>query len=211
MPIILFRPLLFFTPEKTARQIRILLLKGTHAPLIGAIWVYERWEVLAMRREAVEKAALSFGFDTISTRTKQQQGEPLATPAARKDSNKPSGSRKHTLKNSRKVQVPAALLSRASKRTSKQAMASGQDARGRVNTAPAVVEEDPEPGNVAGPSPVVPVPQSAVSAPGEATSPAEALPASDVATMMRLLRELSTQVEEVRAALVKHESSGALE
>ncbi|ROV98078.1 hypothetical protein VMCG_07015 [Cytospora schulzeri] len=205
IPIVLFRPLLFFTPEKTARQIRILLLKGTHAPLIGAIWMYERWEVLALRREAAERAALSFGFDTISTRTKPAQPKPINGKTDNRQSSK-----KHTLKNSRKVQVPAALLSKASKRTSKQA-GTEQESRGRVNTAPAIVEEDPTPGNVAGPEPATPVPLSAVSAPGE-TIPAttEALPASDVATMMRMLKELSTQVEEVRAALVKHES-GAME
>lgn len=178
-----------------------MLLKATHAPLIGCIWVFERFEVFTLRREASERAALSFGFDTISTRTKQ--GQPLLAEAKR--DSKTSSSRKHTL-NSRKVKVPAALLSKASKRSSKHSGTGGPDDRGRVNTAPAVVEEDPEPGNVAGPSPVVPVPQSAVSAPGEDASPAGALPISDVAAMMRMLKELSTQVEEVRAALVKHES-----
>lgn len=202
IPIVLFRPVLFFAPEKTARQIRILLLKGTHAPLIGAIWMYERWEVFALRREAVERAALSFGFDTISTRTKQDQPQLIEAKKSSKPSNK-----KHTLINSRKVQVPAALLSKASKR--KQA-GPNKDTRGRVNTVPAVVEQDPTPGNVAGPGPAVPVPQSAVSAPGEATSPIDALPTSDVAMMMRMLKELSAQVEEVRASLAKHES-GSLE
>lgn len=204
IPIILFRPLLLFVPQKTAQQIRILLLKGTHAPLIGAIWLFERWEVFALRREAIEKAALSFGFDTFTARN--NQGQPLLTEA--NTVNKPS-SKKHTLKMPKKLKVPAALLSKASKRTSKQA-GTNQDGRGRVNTAPAVVEENPTPGNVAGPEPAVPVPQSAVSAPGEATSATGTLPASDVATMMRMLKELSTQVEEVRASLVKHDS-GAIE
>lgn len=207
IPIIVFRPLILVTSQKTAQQIRILLLKGTHAPLIGAIWLFEKWEVFALRREAIEKAALSFGFDTISSRTRQ--GQPLLTEA--QAVNKPS-SKKHTLKMPKKLHVPAALLSKASKRTSKQS-GTKQDGRGRVNTVPAVVEENPTPGNVAGPEPAVPAapaPQpEVVSAPGEATSAAEAIPASDVATMMRMLKELSTQVEEVRASLVKHDAGAS--
>ncbi|KUI54569.1 Calcium channel YVC1 [Cytospora mali] len=204
IPIILFRPLLLVTPRETARKVRIILLKVTHAPLIGAIWLYERWEIFALRREAVERAALSFGFDNIGITTKQAPPTPIKTSSAMVN-------RKHSLKGTKKVQVPASLLSKASKRTSKQ-IGANQGTRGRINTAPTIVEEGPEPTSAVRADPV---PMSAVSAPGETLTPidalpAEALPTADMATMMRMLKELSAQVEEVRSALVKHDQ-GAIE
>lgn len=113
--------------------------------------------------------------------------------------------KKHSLRGTGRVQVPAALLSKASKR-SKQAH---QSKSGKINSAPtAVVLEDPTT-----PALSVQVPDSAVTAPGETpttATPGAALPTADVAQMMRMLKELSAQVEEVRAALVKHDN-GELE
>ncbi|KAK7741773.1 hypothetical protein SLS53_004837 [Cytospora paraplurivora] len=204
IPIILFRPLLFVIPEKTAREVRILLLKGTHAPLIGVIRGYEWWETFALKREAAEKAALSFGFGSMGGTTPAVQPKPVKTKT-----NSTGSNRKHTLKRTGRVVVPAGLLHKASKRTSKQAVAH-QDANARMSTAPATAPQGPAAGPVEGQEQDVQVPDSAVSAPEESTSPTQGLPTADVAEMMKLLKELSAQVEEVRSALVKHDQ-GAIE
>ena len=179
------------------------MLKATHAPLIGGIWAYERWETFALRREAAERAALSFGFDSISASSPSQQPTPVKTKT-----NSSTASKRHSLKNTRKFQVPSALISKASKRSSKQAGAAQDTSSGRVNTAPAAVQEEPPSAGGAGSAPVSRV-GTADTAVGVAPA-AQALPTADVAEMMRLLKELSAQVEEVRSALVKHDQ-GAVE
>lgn len=41
IPLILVRPMRLFVPSEKLRRSRILLLKVTHAPFVGAIWLYE--------------------------------------------------------------------------------------------------------------------------------------------------------------------------
>lgn len=82
--------------------------------------------------------------------------------------------------------MPSALLSTASKRPSKQTSAA-QDITVRANTAPASV----------------PAQEAAAKTPGTGSTPV--VQNVDVAEMMRMLKSLTAQVEEVRAALVKHD------
>jgi hypothetical protein len=42
IPLILIRPLRLFISSEKLRSIRILLLKATHTPIVGAIWLYEK-------------------------------------------------------------------------------------------------------------------------------------------------------------------------
>lgn len=42
IPLILIRPLRLFFPSEKLRAARIILLKVTHAPIVGAIWVFEK-------------------------------------------------------------------------------------------------------------------------------------------------------------------------
>ncbi|KAK2614694.1 hypothetical protein N8I77_001499 [Diaporthe amygdali] len=196
IPVVLFRPLLFVVSETTAHKIRIILLKATHVPFIGAIWVFERWEALAMQREEAERAAMSFGFDALDSATGTNQIRPI-----KGKTNTASSSKKHSLTKTGKLKVPAALLSQASKRPTKKTGAS-QDTNGRVKTTSTTVAAPP-----AAASPVAATPASAKGPAAEtATGPAtQALNTADLGEMMRMLKELSTQVEEVRAALVKHD------
>lgn len=194
IPIILFRPLLWVVKESTAEKIRIMLLKATHAPFIAVIWGWERWDMFAMKREAAEREALSFGFGARASTIPPTQPKPIKAPVAGTAANK-----KHTLTKTGKVQVPALLISQASKRPSKHTGIS-QDTSKRVSTMP----QAPAAGSAAGVSQVPSV------APGAPTTvpvaPGAGIGGSpDVVEMMRLLKELSGQVEEVRAALVKHD------
>ncbi len=40
-PLIVLRPLRLFLPSEEVRRIRIFVLKATHIPFVGLIWVYE--------------------------------------------------------------------------------------------------------------------------------------------------------------------------
>jgi hypothetical protein len=42
IPLVLIRPLRLVLPSEKLRGARIILLKVTHAPIVGAIWVYEK-------------------------------------------------------------------------------------------------------------------------------------------------------------------------
>jgi hypothetical protein len=42
IPLILIRPLRIFVSSENLRSIRIILLKTTHTPIVGAIWLYEK-------------------------------------------------------------------------------------------------------------------------------------------------------------------------
>ena len=42
MPLLLFRPLRLCVPSEELRNARIVLLRATHLPYVGAIWTYER-------------------------------------------------------------------------------------------------------------------------------------------------------------------------
>jgi hypothetical protein len=42
IPLFLIRPLRLFVSSENLRSIRIILLKATHTPIVGAIWLYER-------------------------------------------------------------------------------------------------------------------------------------------------------------------------
>ncbi|KAI4165596.1 MAG: hypothetical protein LQ342_001009 [Letrouitia transgressa] len=42
IPLTLFRPLRLFVNSEQLRSARIILLKATHLPYVGAIWAYER-------------------------------------------------------------------------------------------------------------------------------------------------------------------------
>lgn len=201
---VLLRPLLFIVPDTTANQIRIMLLKATHAPFLGAIWLFEHWEVLALRREEEERAAMGLDLD-VTDNTTSTTASTNAPQALKSKTNTSSSSKKHSLTKTGKVKIPAALLAQASKRPSKKVGAS-QDTNGRTNTAltgtnGAAVAAPPPPAPP-GPAPEAP---NAVPETG-AGQPAQALGTGDVGEMMRLLKELSVQVEEVRAALVKHDN-----
>lgn len=197
---VLLRPLLFVVPDTTANQIRIMLLKATHAPFLGAIWLFERWEVLALRREEEERAAMGLDLDVADPTTVTTNG----TNQSLKSKTNTSSSKKHSLTKTGKVKIPAALLASASKRPSKKVGAS-QDTNGRVKTtAPTLNNGSP----VAAPPPPGPAPAPVNAVPTEegAGQAAQAAGTADVAEMMRLLKELSVQVEEVRSALVKHDN-----
>lgn len=176
-------------PNTTAQDLRIFLLKATHAPFIGIIWVYERWESFELKRET---AALSLNIFGATTGTLSQSQQSDKANVAVSSTNK-----KHTLKKSGKVRVPSALLSSASRRPSKQAGVP-LDTTVRVNTAPAAygrggaVEEA-----------AVPARGTLVKSLG--TDNAQFAQNVDVAEMMQMLKSLTAQVEEVRAALVKHD------
>lgn len=205
IPVILLRPLLFIVPDTTADNIRIMLLKATHAPFLGAIWLFEHWEVLALRREEEERAAMGLDLDVTDNNTSStastNQPQPLKTKT-----NTSSASKKHSLTKTGKVKIPAVLLAQASKRPSKKAGAS-QDTNGRPKpTTATLTGTNGTP--VAAPPPPGPAPEPATAPVAEAgaAQPAQAVGGADVAEMMRLLKELSVQVEEVRSALVKHDS-----
>lgn len=193
-----------------------MLLKATHAPFIGGIWAYERWETLALSRAAAERAALSFVPFNTATNNKQQQQQQQQQQANTKykgpqadgkstTTSVAAPNKKHSLKKAvGKVHVPTALLSQASKRPSKQSGAPVQDTGLRINTAPAAVGRT---GTVQNPVASVPAGQAqpVVSGTVGAAVAQPSLGTADVAEMMRMLKELSAQVEEVRAALVKHD------
>jgi hypothetical protein len=42
IPLILIRPMRLFVTAEKLRNIRIVLLKFTHIPIVGAIWLFER-------------------------------------------------------------------------------------------------------------------------------------------------------------------------
>jgi hypothetical protein len=44
IPLFLIRPLRLLVSSESLRSIRILLLKVTHTPIVGAIWLYEKFE-----------------------------------------------------------------------------------------------------------------------------------------------------------------------
>lgn len=209
---VLLKPLLFVVPDTTANQIRIMLLKGTHAPFLGLIWLFEHWEVLALRREEEERAAMGLdlevdnGTSTTASTSPQSLKSKTNTSSSLKTSSK-----KHSLTKTGKVKIPAALLASASKRPSKKAGAR-QDTNGRVNTTPATLTGT----NGAAPPPPPPGPApEPTNVPAEAgtgqASQSLAAGAADVAEMMRMLKELSVQVEEVRSALVKHDAGPSVE
>lgn len=207
---ILLRPLLFIVPDTTADNIRIMLLKATHAPFLGAIWLFEKWEVLALRREEEERAAMGLDFDVTDNNTSSTASTNQPQPLKSK-TNTSSASKKHSLTKTGKVKIPAALLAQASKRPSKKVGAS-QDTNGRpkpttatltgTNGTPVVAPPPPGPAQEPATAPV---------AETGAAQPAQAVGGADVAEMMRLLKELSVQVEEVRSALVKHDTGPSVE
>lgn len=207
---ILLRPLLFIVPDTTADNIRIMLLKATHAPFLGAIWLFEHWEVLALRREEEERAAMGLDLDVTDNNTSSTASTNQPQPLKSK-TNTSSASKKHSLTKTGKVKIPAALLAQASKRPSKKVGAS-QDTNGRPKpTTATLTGTNGTP--VAAPPPPGPAPEPATAPVAEAgaAQPAQAVGGADVAEMMRLLKELSVQVEEVRSALVKHDSGPSVE
>ncbi|KAJ4396729.1 hypothetical protein N0V93_000950 [Gnomoniopsis smithogilvyi] len=183
IPVILFKPLLLLLPHAPAQELRILLLKATHAPFIGIIWLYERWEAFELKRDTAALSLNIFGVNT-GTLSRSQQSDKTNVAVSRTN-------KKHTLKKSGKVRVPSALLSTASKRPSKQVGVS-QDTTVRANTAPAAM----------------PAREAAVKSAETVTVPI--VQNIEVAEMMRMLKTLTAQVEEVRSALVKHDQ-GSLE
>lgn len=44
IPLVLIRPMRLFMSAENLRSIRILLLKATHTPIVGTIWLYEKFE-----------------------------------------------------------------------------------------------------------------------------------------------------------------------
>ncbi|POS75182.1 hypothetical protein DHEL01_v206427 [Diaporthe helianthi] len=198
IPVVLLRPLLYLVPDTTADQIRIMLLKATHLPFLGAIWLFEHWEGLALKREEEERAAMALDLsvtnNTAST-SSTNQPQPIKSKT-----NTNSSSKKHSLTKTGKVKIPAALLAQASKRPTKKTGVS-LDNNGRVNL--------PSTTNGSAPAPPPPPPAPAP-APANGPEPAvgQAAPvggSAEIIEMMRMLKELSVQVEEVRSALVKHD------
>lgn len=108
-----------------------------------------------------------------------------------------STNKKHSLKKAGKVHVPSALLSTASKRPSTLTGAP-RDTSARVNTAPAAY------GRVGAVEDAA-VRVRGLAAESPATDSTTIAQSADVAEMMRMLKTLTAQVEEVRAALVKHD------
>lgn len=96
--------------------------------------------------------------------------------------------------------MPTALLTQASKKPSKQTGAPVEGNGMRINTAPAALGR-PRPGEATG----TPVSVGPVRSATAGTATTQSLGTADVSEMMRMLKELSAQVEEVRAALVKHD------
>lgn len=174
-----------------------MLLKGTHTPFLGAIWLWEHWEALALKREEEERAAMGLDLDVTDNNTASTSSTNQPKPIKSK-TNTTSSSKKHSLTKTGKVKIPAALLASASKRPSKKTGVS-PDTNGRVNV-PLTNGSAPAP-----PPPPAPAPAPA---PGPEPTAGQAAPAggsADIVEMMRMLKELSVQVEEVRAALVKHD------
>lgn len=173
------------------------------------IWGWERWDLLASKREAASRAALSFGFGATaaSTTNKKTAEPPKPIKAAAADVvGSTTTNKKHTLKKTvGRVQVPALLVSQASKRPAKYAggVLSSQEAGKRVLSS----------GSAAAAAAAAPVVSSAGESSGGAAvvtvgaggAVQAAMNTGDVVEMMRMLKELSAQVEEVRAALVKHD------
>lgn len=180
-----------------------MLLKVTHAPLVCGIWCYEHWETLAIERKSAKEAALSLGIGASGTSTATPSKVQAKDPSA--GSRTASVSKKHPLRKPGRVQVPTELLSQASKRPSKRT-AAAQVTSIRANTAPAAVGRSFTSHTAAAPA-VSAAPRQASVKDTKATTATSTLNPStaDMADMMRLLKELSAQVEEVRAALVKHD------
>ena len=201
---VLLKPLLYIVPDTTANQIRIMLLKATHTPFLGIIWLWERWEVFALKKEEEERAVMGLDLGVTDNGTASTGSTNQPTPIKSKTST--SYSKKHSLTKTGKVKIPAALLAQASKRPTKKTGAT-QDANGRVRTSTTLTAGTNGSATAAPPPPgPAPAPPASAPAPG---AEAAAMPAADVGEMMRLLKELSVQVEEVRSALVKHDQGPA--
>lgn len=185
VPLILFRPVFLVVSNSTAEKIRIMLLKAMHAPLLIIIWLYERWETFKLKRAARALGSSVFGITSAGMISAPQ---PDSDKPKKRKTTTTALSKKHPLKKPGAVHVPTALLASASQRPAKETGAPIQQgaAARRLSTAPAaVVAVDPA---------HVGAPQSA-----------QSVDAAGAAEMMRMLKELSAQVEEVRAALVKHD------
>lgn len=200
---VLLKPLLFIVPDTTANQIRIMLLKATHTPFLGAIWLWEHWEAIALKREEEERAAMGLDLDVTDNNTASTASTNQPKPIKSKTST--SYSKKHSLTKTGKVKIPAALLAQASKRPSKKTGVS-PDTNGRVKVTSTTLTAGTN-GTAAAPPPppAPPAPEPAPGAEAGAGQAAPALASGDIGEMMRMLKELSVQVEEVRAALVKHD------
>lgn len=197
------RPLLYIVPDTTADQIRIMLLKGTHTPFLGAIWLWEHWEALALKREEEERAAMGLDLDVTDNNTASTSSTNQPKPIKSK-TNTNSSSKKHSLTKTGKVKIPAALLASASKRPSKKTGVS-PDTNGRVNVPSTTLTNGSAPAPPPPPAPPAPAPAPASGSEPTAGQAAPVGGSAEVAEMMRMLKELSVQVEEVRAALVKHD------
>ncbi|KAI1859278.1 uncharacterized protein JN550_012087 [Neoarthrinium moseri] len=57
---ILAHPFLIFASEQSARKARIFLLKLTHAPIMISIWAFERWEDYVRAKRAAELDSMRF-------------------------------------------------------------------------------------------------------------------------------------------------------
>lgn len=191
---VLCKPLFLAIPESTSQKIRILLLKATHAPLITLIWLYERWEVFQLKRAAKALGSSVFGGGTASnsstttTTTSDHKTKATATTL----------NKKHSLKTTGRVHVPTVLSASAQLRPTSKATGPppavpagmGRVATGMLKSGPAVLP----------PVRVGTGLVSAASVPG-----AQSVDAVGVAELMKMMKDLSAQVEEVRAALVKHD------
>ena len=71
IPLILIRPLRLFVSSENLRSIRIILLKTTHAPIVGAIWLYEKLQ------DHINGANHTFGGIGLGTKNTRKVQRPF--------------------------------------------------------------------------------------------------------------------------------------
>ena len=89
VPLLLLRPLRLFLPSEDVRKIRIVVLKATHLPFVGLIWLYEKSQGLVSQRTSSQLAKAP--HSTSRPLGSRQLGfEPRRTPARASDTQSPA-------------------------------------------------------------------------------------------------------------------------
>jgi hypothetical protein len=263
IPAVFLKPVLIFLPERVNRKVNVMLLKVFHAPYAGMVYVFERWEAWRAQKAEAKRIRMSLGIEGEAVSAPESNAGALWRRYANARIVKPVTKKTAPLRGAKRsqLQVPVALLQKASKRTQKArdaaskpltwpggtsapapapapattpapasapaptktaaAAAGAQPAAKPAKTEPAKPEKPAKAGNAGNAAPATPAAPAktapAAAAPAKAApakaAPAAAAPApgqpvdirpSDV-EMMRMLKELSAQVEELRVFLVKHD------
>lgn len=191
---VFFKPLFILVPESTSQSVRIMLLKATHAPLLVIVWLFEQWEAFALKRAALTLSANMLGGTATNVAPNEMQHDNRDSKA------KVTLNKKHSLKKTGPVHVPTALLTSAQLRPSKATGPPQQDGTvpptnlGRAATGATTM------------SPGVPMHVgTALSSKISTSASKQSVDAAGLAELMQMMKDLSAQVEEVRAALVKHD------